>query len=202
MRSVRSLAAVAGAKACRTVGHTDWRLPNAKELQSIVDYSRAPVARDQSKRGPAIDPVFKTTSTKGWCWSSTTHLDGPRLGDRAVYITFGRAMGLMTDPRTGRRQWLDVHGAGAQRSDPKSGDPKDYATGMGPQGDEIRIYNYARAVRNIDASAVKIVQPSTARLKHIFAPPGGHGRPPASASAAQARGWRATEVRQTDRGGR
>ena len=48
--------------------------------------------------------------------------------------------------------WQDVHGAGAQRSDPKTGDPADYPTGHGPQGDAIRIYNYVRLVRDVDAS--------------------------------------------------
>jgi hypothetical protein len=46
--------------------------------------------------------------------------------------------------------WMDVHGAGAQRSDPKSGDPADYPYGHGPQGDAIRIYNYVRLVRDAD----------------------------------------------------
>jgi hypothetical protein len=46
--------------------------------------------------------------------------------------------------------WIDVHGAGAQRSEPKIGDPGDYPTGFGPQGDAIRIYNYVRLVRNAD----------------------------------------------------
>ena len=44
--------------------------------------------------------------------------------------------------------WRDVHGAGAQRSDPKSGDPAGFPTGNGPQGDAIRIYNHARLVRD------------------------------------------------------
>ena len=44
-------------------------------------------------------------------------------------------------------QLMDVHGAGAQRSDPKSGDPDDYPAGMGPQGDVLRIYNLAILVR-------------------------------------------------------
>lgn len=45
--------------------------------------------------------------------------------------------------------WIDVHGAGSQRSDPKSGDPSIYANGHGPQGDAIRIYNYVRLVRDL-----------------------------------------------------
>ena len=38
-------------------GHTDWRLPNAKELQSIVDYTRSP----DTTQSAAIDPVFSVT---------------------------------------------------------------------------------------------------------------------------------------------
>ena len=63
-------------------------------------------------------------------------------GANAVYVNFGRAMGYMSGT------WVDVHGAGAQRSDPKVGDPADYPTGHGPQGDAIRIYNYVRLVRD------------------------------------------------------
>jgi hypothetical protein len=40
--------------------HADWRLPNAKELHSIVDYSRSP----SSTNSPAIDPVFSTSVIK------------------------------------------------------------------------------------------------------------------------------------------
>ena len=40
----------------------------------------------------------------------------------------------------------DVHGA--QRSDPKSGTPVLEAPGHGPQGDDLRIYNYVRCVRS------------------------------------------------------
>jgi len=42
---------------------------------------------------------------------------------------------------------MDVHGAGAQRSDPKAGNPKNFPYGRGPQGDVIRIYNLVRLVR-------------------------------------------------------
>ena len=43
--------------------------------------------------------------------------------------------------------FLDVHGAGGQRTDPKTGDP---SYGMGPQGDVRRVYNYVRLVRNVN----------------------------------------------------
>jgi predicted RNase H-like HicB family nuclease len=36
---------------------------------------------------------------------------------------------------------------GQERSDPKVGNPADFPTGHGPQGDAIRIYNYVRLVR-------------------------------------------------------
>jgi hypothetical protein len=45
-----------------------------------------------------------------------------------------------------RNAWIDVHGAGSQRSDPKTGDAGQYPTGHGPQGDAIRIDNMARCV--------------------------------------------------------
>jgi hypothetical protein len=139
-------------------GYDDWRLPNAKELQSIVDYARAPDAADPAQQGPAIDPIFDITETESWFWTSTTHVEGPR-GDFAAYVTFGQAYGVLTDP-TGNDTLVNVHGAGAQRSDPKSGDPADWAGGHGPQGDEIRIYNYVRCVRN-GAQFVEVVGSGT-----------------------------------------
>ncbi|GEA50769.1 hypothetical protein VIN01S_15730 [Vibrio inusitatus NBRC 102082] len=47
----------------------------------------------------------------------------------------------MKKPGSSERRLLDVHGAGAQRAEPKVGDAKNYPNGFGPQGDVIRIKN-------------------------------------------------------------
>lgn len=133
--------ALAYASSLRLAGHSDWRLPNAKELQSIVDYSRAPSATDPAKRGPAIDPIFACTAPDSWCWTSTTHVDGG-YGGFAAYVCFGAGWGRMFGKK------MDVHGAGCQRSDPKSGDPSVFSSGHGPQGDAVRIFNFVRCVRD------------------------------------------------------
>jgi len=106
-------------------GRTDWRLPNIKELHTLIDYSR---------HNPAIDTdIFVQKEPAGWFWSSTTHGDSPRM---ASYICFGKCISV-----DGR----DVHGAGAQRSDPKTGDPSQFGS-LGGQRDQVRIDNYARCV--------------------------------------------------------
>ncbi|MGD9899474.1 MAG: DUF1566 domain-containing protein [Calditrichaceae bacterium] len=129
-------------------GYTDWRLPDAKELQSIVDYTYS----SGTNASAAIDPLFNCTEITneagqadyGFYWTSTTHSNWSSVGGGfAVYVSFGRAMGYMNG------MWQDVHGAGAQRSDPKVGNPDDYPTGHGPQGDAIRIFNYVRCVRTV-----------------------------------------------------
>lgn len=147
-------------------GYTDWRLPNAKELHSIVDYSRSP----DTTNSPAINALFNSTaitneageSDFGFYWSSTTHKTYGGDGSAAVYVSFGRAMGYENNA------WADVHGAGAQRSDPKDistvtiggiGDDAynqitdangNTAITHGPQGDVLRGLNFARCVRDMD----------------------------------------------------
>jgi hypothetical protein len=152
-------------------------MPNVKELQSIVDYTRSP----DTSSSPAIDPVFKCsefTNEAGktdypFYWSSTSHGGSNGMAGAAMYVAFGRAAGWMSskalaggpperrgggpqdrngppeisDGGSGDYNFVDVHGAGAQRSDPKAGDPKKFPHGRGPQGDAIRIFNYVRLVR-------------------------------------------------------
>ncbi len=146
-------------------GESDWRLPNAKELQGIVDYTRSPDTTDSA----AIDPVFAATEITdpegetnfAFYWTGTTHLDGMELGSYAVYVAFGKAQGFMEQPpESGNFVLMDVHGAGAQRSDPKVGDPADYPNGHGPQGDVIGILNLVRCVRGGGVSFANVTPTS------------------------------------------
>ena len=88
-------------------GHHDWRVPNVKELQSIIDYGSF---------GPAVDSIFNNGSHTGVCnpnssgcsftdsgndilspdrepryWTSTTQAPGNNntAGEYAWYVSFG-----------------------------------------------------------------------------------------------------------------
>jgi len=154
MTWVQALAYVEQKNAENYLGYNDWRLPNAKELHSIVDYSRGP----DSTNSAAIDPIFNVTQITNeagqvdypWYWTSTTHISANGLGASAVYICFGRGLGYMFG------EWLDVHGAGCQRSDKKDGNFSGYSYvsdgyyfAQAPQGDASRQYDYVRLVRDV-----------------------------------------------------
>ena len=124
----------------------DWRLPDAKELQSLVDHTRTP----DTTQSAAMDPLFEAGSITNELggqdhacyWGSAAHPDGLVPGRDAVHLSLGRAIGQM-DGTT-----MDVHGAGAQRGDPKTGSRADYPElGNGPQGDARRVFNQVRCVR-------------------------------------------------------
>ncbi|MDF7799341.1 DUF1566 domain-containing protein [Pontiellaceae bacterium B1224] len=154
-------------------GHSDWRLPNAKELQSIIDYTRSP----DTTGSAAIDPIFQCSEIineggkKDFAqyWTSSTH-PGAKSSDTAVYFAFGRSLGFMQDRRTGEYQLMDVHGAGSQRSDPKVGDASKFPHGRGPQGDVIRIDNMVRLVRGGDVQHVDAASSRVTKEKPSDAP--------------------------------
>jgi hypothetical protein len=70
---------VASLNATNFAGHSDWRLPNVRELMSIIDYGRS---------NPSIDPIFGPTSGNTnfvTYWSSTSW---------AAYNPAGNAWGV------------------------------------------------------------------------------------------------------------
>ena len=101
------------------LGHSDWRLPNSKELQSLVDYTRSPGAIAPANVGPAIDPLFTCTGITNkagaadypFYWTSTSAIAQANGAYLAAWcVAFGRAV-----DDAGK----DLHGAGAVRFDTK-----------------------------------------------------------------------------------
>jgi hypothetical protein len=76
-----ALAAVAELNAATRLGRNDWRLPNRRELRSLVDHA---AARPCLPPGHPFANVFQ-----GWCWASTTSALAPAYAWR-VHLAGGR----------------------------------------------------------------------------------------------------------------
>ncbi len=151
-------AALAYAEAATTAGYDDWRLPNAKELQSIADYSGVLPAIDTS-----VFNLTELTNIKGqadypFYWSSTSNpvegSDG-EVDNSSVYA-WVLAAGYNTDP-----DGYDLHGAGSIVFTPKS---EENFTEMDP---EIHRYNYVRLVRDGDVVETPDGDPTAYRTDRV-----------------------------------
>lgn len=90
-------------------GHTDWRVPNEVELESLVDFDRI---------NPSIDPIFNTSCPLGCTvttcscmlandyWSSTSYQLDP-INAWTVHFNIGEQF---ADPKTGFNQVRAVRG--------------------------------------------------------------------------------------------
>lgn len=110
------------------LGYDNWRLPDIRELHSIVDYSGV---------FPAIDlDVFQITEPDTYFWSSTSAYFNAKQPEHvyAWYVAFGYAPGPDGE---------DVHGAGAVRFIGKA------ENSPSAEGD-YRPLNAVRLVRDAD----------------------------------------------------
>jgi hypothetical protein len=67
--------------------YTDWRLPNIKELQSLIDFGQM---------SPALPPGYNTSfddASMNYYWSSTSNLSNPIASAWAVYMVTGMVNG-------------------------------------------------------------------------------------------------------------
>ena len=117
---VETLAWVEKMNAAEYLGYSDWRLPDVKELQSIIQYGKTEL--------PATDPEFFDLSRPDcYMWTSSTCGDFPEMAD---YFAFGKGYGI--DMVASRQAGLDIsvddltaadfvdtHGPGCMRGDYK-----------------------------------------------------------------------------------
>ncbi|MBE0626056.1 MAG: DUF1566 domain-containing protein [Burkholderiales bacterium] len=77
-------------------GHSDWRLPNVRELQTILD---------RTKFNPAIDTAAFPDTPAAQFWSATPDLD---IADTAWYVDFGSGEVHSAPSATGTSALLQI----------------------------------------------------------------------------------------------
>ena len=88
--------ALALCDSCTVGGYADWRLPNIRELQSLMDYERL---------DPALPSGYPFTNVWfDFYWSSTTYIKAPSCA-WSVYLYDGRAIGSGLGKGGGQRVW-------------------------------------------------------------------------------------------------
>jgi hypothetical protein len=95
---VNAFAAVAALNTASFAGHTDWRLPNIVEMQSIVNYGAVhPTAFAAFNTGCAASCTVTTcscTQSTFTYWTSTTYQNFPTA---ALYVDFSVGISSFTD---------------------------------------------------------------------------------------------------------
>ena len=150
-----ALAWVQKKNAEKYLGHDDWRLPNAKELQSIVDYTRSPRHDPLAGHRPGLHCTTTTTGRRPTIPS--TGPARPTLGRTArtgsarprgrLRRLRPRAMGWTAGPAGRRRLRTCSTSTAPARSAaiPRAATPPTFPHGRGPQGDVVRINNFVRS---------------------------------------------------------
>ena len=153
-------AALAYAESAEIAGYDDWRLPNAKELQSLADYSGVFPVIDSS-----VFDLTELTNAVGqtdypFYWSSTTNpyiealaAEVSAADSESEYVPGNTYAWMQSSGYTPDMDGYDLHGAGAVVFDTKAEEVTDYS------GIEV-FYHHVLLVRDGDVTETPEGDPS------------------------------------------